>query len=244
MVNKTKKNTNVATEDKSVAETVGTTETTTVVANETKAENAEIANVQENVAISENKSHYGEEKKNFVLMVALLALIIVSIVLYCRNNKLAEHVAVLEQQVSKVENTVSQNVDNNRKIYIFNMEEAVNSTGVKDANLKFEEDINELDAQVKDAQATIKSIKDEAVKAKMLNLTLKPLQMKRDDLLEAYSKSMQESLIQINEALAEYATENNVPTIFINKSVAVNTNYVIDVTPEVIAKIKAKQQPK
>ena len=76
----------------------------------------------------------------------------------------------------------------------------------------------------------------------MLNLTLKPLQMKRDELLDSYSQSMQKSLGQINEALAELATENNVPTIFINKSVAVNTNYVIDVTPQVVEKIKAKQQ--
>ena len=42
--------------------------------------------------------------------------------------------------------------------------------------------------------------------------------------------------------MAEIATENNVPVIFINKSIAVNTNYVIDVTPQVIEKIRERLQ--
>lgn len=240
MVDKTKKQDKIMVKDQTTSETTATT----TVENEIIPEIEKPISAQEKVKINEKKFCTGAEKKNLAWLVATSALIIASVVLYCRNNNLANRISVLEQHVSKVENTVSQNVDNNRRIYIFNMEEAVQNIGVKDANQKFEEDINELDAQVKDAQATIKSIKDEAVKAKMLNLTLKPLQMKRDDLLEAYSRSMQESLQQINEALAEYATENNIPTIFINKSVAVNTNYVIDVTPGVVEKIKAKQKPK
>lgn len=240
MAHKTKKQDKITAEEQTTPETIATE----VVETEIKSEVEEPISAPEKVEIIGKKFCFGEEKKNLAWIAATSALIIASVVLYCRNNNLANRISVLEQHVSKVENTVSQNVDNNRRIYIFNMDEAVQNTGVKDANQKFEEDINELDAQVKDAQATIKSIKDEAVKAKMLNLTLKPLQMKRDDLLEAYSRAMQESLIQINEALAEYATENNIPTIFINKSVAVNTNYVIDVTPGVVEKIKAKQQPK
>ena len=69
-------------------------------------------------------------------------------------------------------------------------------------------------------------------------MSVKPLQMKRDELLEAYSKATQDALNNINNALAQIAAEDNIPTIFINKSVAVNTNYVIDVTDRVVEMIK------
>jgi len=181
-------------------------------------------------------------KPSIFFAASLAAMSVICIALGYSNYKLAKRVSALEHDVTSMENNLSQNVEDSRKVYVFNMEEAVKNTGIQAADQKFEKDINELDARVKEAQEAIKNIKDEAVKAKMLNLTLKPLQMKRDDLLDAYSQAMQQSLGQINEALAELAMENNVPTIFINKSVAVNTNYVIDVTPQVVEKIKSKQK--
>lgn len=171
------------------------------------------------------------------------------------NNKdqhVEEYVARLadfENRMTTFENKLVQNaednlkvVDENRKIYVFNMDETVKNIGLQEANQKFEDDINDLDAQVKEAQATLKDLKEKDMREKLLNLTIKPLQMKRDDLVQAYSKSVQDSLAQINNALAEIATENNISVIFMNKSVAVNTNYVIDVTPQIVEKIKAKQQ--
>lgn len=159
-----------------------------------------------------------------------------------QNIRLSSRLKSLERHVSEMENSLSQNVDENRKIYVFNMDETVKGVGLQETNQKFEQDINDLDAQVKEAQATIQDLKDEAMKVRILNLSIKPLQIKRDDLLDAYAKSMQSALAQINDALAEISTENNVPTIFMNKAVAVNTNYVVDVTSQVIEKVKAKMQ--
>ncbi|MBQ9271162.1 MAG: hypothetical protein IJ218_02715 [Alphaproteobacteria bacterium] len=199
------------------------------------------AEIQPNTNVS-TENVAATKKIMRLLSGAIVVLGIISYIMIQKYAKLAEKVKALEENLSLVEQNVSQNVDENRKIYVFNMDETVKGIGLQEKNQKFEADINNLDAQVKEAQATITDLKDEVMKAKILNLTIKPLQMKRDDLLEEYSKSMQQSLAQINEALAELATENNVPTIFMNKSVAVNTNYVVDVTPTVIEKIKAKQQ--
>ena len=210
----------------------------------TDAETSESA--QEN--LSETVLNNLEElKKNTignmrVQMIVMGILAIGCCILGIKYGSLSTRVKMLETQIVQMEGNLTQNVDNNRKIYVFNMDETVKGIGLQATNQKFEADITDLDEQVKEAQATIKDLKDEVMKAKILNLSIKPLQMKRDDLLEAYSKSMQQSLAQINAALAEIATENNVPAIFMSKSVAVNTNYVVDVTEQVVAKIKAKQQ--
>ncbi len=194
-----------------------------------------------------------EKKSNKRLSSIGKAVLIVLIVcgggfLAWQNIILSKRLTSLEQGVSTLENSLSENadnsrkmVDNNRKIYVFNMDEAVKNIGLKEANQKFEEDINNLDAQVKEAQSAIKGIKDEKMKKKMLNLSIKPLEMKRDDLLKSYSQSMQETLGKINTALAELATEQNISVIFMNRAVAVNTNYVVDVTPQVVEKVKGKQ---
>lgn len=169
-------------------------------------------------------------------------LLVFSGILGIQNMRLSARLKSLEKNIGEVENSLSKNVEDNRKIYVFNMDETVKNVGLQETNQKFEQDINDLDAQVKEAQATITSLKDEAMKVKILNLSIKPLQIKRDDLLDAYAKSMQSALTLINEALAEISTENNVPTIFMNKAVAVNTNYVVDVTSQVVEKVKAKMQ--
>lgn len=182
-----------------------------------------------------------------ILTAVVIVLIICGCGLAVQNIMLTKRLRSLEQDITALENNLSQNadssrklVDNNRKIYVFNMDETVKSAGLQEANQKFEDDIKNLDTQVKEAQAAIKDIKDEKMKKKMLNLSIKPLEMKREDLLKEYSKSMQDSLAKINSALAEIATENNISVVFMNKAIAVNTNYVVDVTPQVVEKIKAK----
>ena len=216
-----------------------------VAAPETPAE-AVAAPVQQPEASVENLAAENTIKcgiNNTRLLTAVTAVLtVICCVTAIKCGGLSSRVKTLEQNLATMENNLTQNVDNNRKIYVFNMDETVKGIGLQETNQKFETDINDLDAQVKEAQATIKDLKDEVMKQKILNLTIKPLQMKRDDLLNAYSKSMQETLAQINVALAEIATENNVPTIFMSKSVAVNTNYVVDVTEQVVEKIKAKMK--
>lgn len=213
-----------------------------------KAEETDKENLKE---VTEQKEalNCSAGKRSSGKILLTIIVIIFGACLIWNNISLLTRIMTLEQNISDLEGKLSQHADNNlkiadnnRKIYVFNMDETVKNIGLQEANQKFEEDINNLDAQVKEAQAAIKDIKDEKMKKKMLNLSIKPLEMKRDDLLESYSKSVQETLTQINTALAEIATENNIPVVFMNKSIAVNTNYVVDVTSQVVEKIKAKQQ--
>lgn len=210
-----------------------------------KSENKQTASANIEEKKTEKKSS-GSLRAFFTALV--MTLVICSGWLMWQNMQLTERLRGLEQDITALENNLSQNadssrklVDNNRKIYVFNMDETVKSVGLQEANQKFEDDIKNLDTQVKEAQATIKDIKDEKMKKKMLNLSIKPLEMKREDLLKEYSKAMQDSLAKINNALAEIATENNISVVFMNKAIAVNTNYVVDVTPQVVEKIKGQK---
>jgi len=151
---------------------------------------------------------------------------------------LYKQVSDLKELIGNLDTNFSTNVNDGRKVYVFNTDKAIEGIGLPEISRKFEEDIYDLDRQVKEAQDTIKDIKEEEVKNKVLTMSVKPLQMKRDELLEAYSKATQDALNNINNALAQIAAEDNIPTIFINKSVAVNTNYVIDVTDRVVEMIK------
>lgn len=151
---------------------------------------------------------------------------------------LYKQVSDLKKLIGNLDTNFSTNVNDGRKVYVFNTDKAIEGIGLPEISRKFEEDIYDLDRQVKEAQDTIKDIKEEAVKNKVLTMSVKPLQMKRDELLDAYSKATQDALNNINNALAQIAAEDNIPTIFINKSVAVNTNYVIDVTDRVVEMIK------
>lgn len=186
-----------------------------------------------------NQNNQSEYNRLFYLSLLIAAFGIASFgFFYMQNQILKQRIYALEDQISKMDNTFSYNVDDGRKIYVFDIDKAIEGIGLHETSHKFEEDIYSLDQQVKEAQETIKDIKEEKVKNKVLNLSIKPLQMKRDELLEAYSKSTQSALNNINKALAEIAAGDNIPTIFMNKSVAVNTNYVIDVTDRVIEKVK------
>ena len=174
-----------------------------------------------------NKS---DRRLNIVGVIAILGVIM--------SGYLYKEVSDLKSLIGNLDTNFSTNVDDGRKVYVFNTDKAIEGIGLPEISRKFEEDIYDLDKQVKEAQETIKDIKEEAVKEKVLTMSVKPLQMKRDELLDAYSKATQDALNNINNALAQIAAEDNIPTIFVNKSVAVNTNYVIDVTDRVVEIIK------
>ncbi|MBQ7633350.1 MAG: hypothetical protein IJS88_04475 [Alphaproteobacteria bacterium] len=164
--------------------------------------------------------------------------LVVLIFLGIQNISMKKQIGMLKEQIGNMNSNFSYNVDDGRKIYVFDIDKAIEGIGLHETSRKFEEDIYELDRQVKEAQETIKDIKDEGMKNKVLTLSVKPLQMRRDELLDTYAKANQDALNKINNALAQIAAEDNIPTIFMNKSVAVNTNYVIDVTNKVVQIVK------
>ena len=65
---------------------------------------------------------------------------------------------------------------------------------------------------------------------------------KRDKVSQDYQDALQQTLANVNQALSEVAKENSVNTIFRSKATSVMTKYTIDVTPQVLEKIKNMQQ--
>lgn len=190
---------------------------------------------KENTTITETRSTVGNTDRHNKLLWIFGLLAVAGVVM---SGFLYKQVSDLKNLIGNLNTDFSTNVDDGRKVYVFNTDRAIEGIGLPAISRKFEEDIYELDRQVKEAQETVKDIKEEAVKNKVLTMSVKPLQMKRDELLDAYSKATQDALNNINNALAQIASEDNIPTIFMNKSVAVNTNYVIDVTDRVVEMIK------
>ena len=131
-------------------------------------------------------------------------------------------------------------IQNNRKVYVYNLETVLSDIGAAEAKQKFEKDVDKLNKEVIAAEKKIKNIKDAKAKAEFSEVYFKSLRLKRDNLVEDYNKSLQELLKKINKALAQTATDKNVATIFSSKSVAVTTEDVIDVSADIVKTLKAE----
>jgi len=145
------------------------------------------------------------------------------------------------QQIRQNNAEIQKAVDSSRKIYVYNLETVLLETGAVDAKKKFEKDVENLSKEVSAAEEKIKTLTDAKVKAEFSDVYLKSLRLKRDNLIEDYDKSLQNTLKKINKALSQIAVEKKAPTIFFIKSLAVMTDDVIDVSSEVVEKLKAEE---
>jgi len=145
-----------------------------------------------------------------------------------------------EMRFNNTVQKLNQQLENSRKIYVYNLERALQEVGTVAINQKFAADITKLDEEVKIAEKKIKSLKDAKVKNDFSDVYLNSLRLKRDTLLEEYQKSVQGVSDNINKILAEIAAENKAPTIFNSQAIAVKTDYLIDITPEVVKRLQAR----
>lgn len=129
-------------------------------------------------------------------------------------------------------------VELNRKIYVYNMDEVLIQTGFVDSKKKFDEDVLKLNDEVMAAEKKIKNLKNEKVKNDFATVYLDSLKLKRNELIDNYQKQIEELTNKINKNLKIIAAEKNAPTIFNKSSIAVMTNDVIDVSAELVDKIK------
>lgn len=179
------------------------------------------------------------DKKDMQLLrmatgIACLALVGLALFTYSLERRIAK----IEVNTSQIEDKLAKRVDDNRKIYVYNMEETLLAAGIPASSQQFESDIASLEREVADAQEKIKTLKEAQVKEEFSDMYLRSLKMRRDELINKYSESMQVVLNAINQALEEVARENNVHTIFLSSAIAISTEYVVDVTPQVIEKMK------
>ena len=124
-----------------------------------------------------------------------------------------------------------------QNVYIYDLEEILKGLKVDDLNREFEAKINILNDEVSSAQEKIASMKDGKVKDDFADVYLKSLKFKRDNMIQEYTKSIQNITESINAGLVKYAKQKGITVVFDKRAVAAQTSSVIDVTPELVEKI-------
>ena len=150
-------------------------------------------------------------------------------------------VSAVKVQINNIDTTHTKQLDDNRKIYVFSMEDTVMALGMLENRRQFETKVGKLNEEVRAAERKVKGIKDKAVRSEYSEVYMKSLQIKRDNLIEEYEKQMSEMTKRINSALESIVVEQKLPVVWTSKNVAVSTQEVIDITPEVVAKLQQSE---
>ena len=148
-----------------------------------------------------------------------------------------ENQTIKDEFTAKLANIQSVNTSP-QMIYVYSLEEAMVGINAAEEKNKFEQEALRLSDEVTAAEEKIMSIKDKSVQEDFSDVYLNSLRLKRDNLVEEYHKMLEELSNKVNKGLEEIAAEKNAGTIFLKSMIAVNTPYVVDVTPELIAKLK------
>lgn len=133
---------------------------------------------------------------------------------------------------------MNKNTEESKKIYVYSLDEVLLKSQVLETKQKFDAEIVKLNEELKVGEKKIKSLKDKKVKIDFSDIYLKNLRNKRDELVENYQKTVEEVTQKINTALEEIVKEKEIPAVFVKKAIAIPSPYVIDITDEVVEKIK------
>lgn len=144
-------------------------------------------------------------------------------------------IGIILQQVQI--HSMTTKISKLQKVYIYDLEEILKGLRVDDLNREFEAKINILNNEVSSAQEKIASMKDSKVKDDFADVYLKSLKFKRDNMIQEYTKSIQNITESINAGLVKYAKQKGITVVFDKRAVAAQTSSVIDVTPELVEKI-------
>lgn len=135
-------------------------------------------------------------------------------------------------------NQLSEQIQSSKKVYVYDLQEALKGLKIDTLNAEFENRINVLNREVLSAQDKISSLKDYKVKENFSDVYLNSLKMKRDTMINDYNEALQDITMQINDNLVKIAEEKNTPTIFNKQSISAMTKDVEDITQELVDKIK------
>lgn len=145
-----------------------------------------------------------------------------------------DSLAKINANISQLETQITEN----KKIYVYNLEEVLRQTNALETKKQFEDEIIRLNDELLEAEKKINSLKTAKVKEDFSSIYLQNLKMKRDELVNNYENNIEELTNKINAALSEIAQEKNIPVIFVHNAIALNTNFVVDLTNEVVAKMQ------
>ena len=158
--------------------------------------------------------------------------------LYYKCASLQDEIINENKQLHRQYTALQEEVAARRKVYVYNLEEILNKTDVLKTKKQFEEDIIKLNDELVNGEKKIKSLKSAKLKEDFSEIYLNSLRVKRDELVSRYDKTLDDLAGKINKALEELCAEKNIPTVFFNGAIAATTDDVIDVTDEVIEKLK------
>ena len=136
------------------------------------------------------------------------------------------------------EKVLANLINNNRRVYVYNLEEVLIKLDVQGNKQKFDNSIIKLNNELMDGEKKIKNIKKAKVKEDFSDMYLKNLRLKRDELVDEYQKSVEKLNDRIKQALVEIAKEKDAPAIFLKSAIAITTPHVVDLTNEVVKKVK------
>lgn len=164
-------------------------------------------------------------------MILFLAVISLAAYQYLENQTMKDEFA------AKIASIQGEN-QTPQMIYVYSLEEAMVGINAAEEKNKFEQEALRLSDEVTAAEEKIMSLKDKEVQEDFSDVYLNSLRLKRDNLVEEYHKMLEDLSNKVNKSLEEIAAEKKASTIFLKSMIAVNTPYVVDVTPELIAKLK------
>lgn len=129
-------------------------------------------------------------------------------------------------------------LNENRKVYVYSLEEVLVKVEAISNKQKFDEDILKLNDELMKGKEKIKNIKNAKLQEDFSDVYLKNLRMKRDDLVSNYQKSIKDLTGKINAALADIAKERDISAVFLKSALAVSSPHVVDLTDEVAARVQ------
>jgi len=102
---------------------------------------------------------------------------------------------------------------------------------------KYDADLQALTGQVNDVREKLGAMKDKKTKAEASEAYFESLTQKRNNLVSAYEQNLMFISNKIHDAISKVAAEKGLPTVVEVKLLSVKTDYVVDITEDILKKL-------
>ena len=134
--------------------------------------------------------------------------------------------------------TMQKKINSLEHVYVYDIEEVLRGVKLDDLNREFEAKINILNEEVTSAQDKIETLKDAKVKDNFADVYLKSLKLKRDTMIQEYSRTLQNITDEINITVTELSEEKKANVVFDKRLITTQTPNVVDLTDDIIKRAK------
>lgn len=153
-------------------------------------------------------------------------------------NHIQENVLYVTDYLQQRVDDLEEEVAKSRKVYVYNLQEAVVKSDMVKIKEDFEQKVKDLNKEIEEARKKIQKLEKSNVKKDFAELYLRSLTLKKDTMLKDHERALQGAADDINAALNQIIKEKKIPAIFKVDAIAYSSDNVVDVTPEVINLLK------